>query len=93
MPLSDSQIATFKTAILAETDPTLVSLRTAGATGAMTDWYNAASTFIVWKTRLTEQDITSLTSDESTIWSWPAFIPVLQGQVSLDDIAIAREMP
>lgn len=74
MPLSDSQIVTFKAAILAETDPALVSLRTAGATGAMTDRYNAASTFIVWKTRVTEQEITSLTSDEGTTWSWPAFI-------------------
>lgn len=74
MALTDAQIATFKTAILAETDPTLVSLRTAGATGAMADWYNAASTFIVWKTRVTEQEITSLTSDEGTTWSWPLFI-------------------
>lgn len=74
MALTDAQIATFKVAITTETDPTLVSLRTAGATGAMTDWYNAPSTFIVWKTRLHEQEITSLTSDEGTVWSWPAFI-------------------
>lgn len=73
MPLSDAQIATFKTAILAETDPTLVSLRTAGATAAMSEWYNGASTFIVWKTRLHEQEITSLTSAENTVWSWPLY--------------------
>lgn len=76
MPLTDAQIATFKTAVLAETDPTLVSLRNAGATGQMTEWYNAPTSpaFVVWKTRLSEHEITSLTSDEGTVWSWPAFI-------------------
>lgn len=50
--LSSAQIAVLRAAILAETDPVFVALRTAGATGAMADWYNQDSVpaFVVWKT-------------------------------------------
>lgn len=40
MSLSNSQLQTLKAAIAAETDPEFVAYRTAGATGAMADWYN-----------------------------------------------------
>ena len=50
MALTSAQLVTLKAAIAAETNPTLVAARTAGATGAMADWYNLASTFVVWKT-------------------------------------------
>lgn len=49
---SYAQLALIKAAILAETDPTLVQLRTDGATGAVADWYNLDSAFIVWKTKV-----------------------------------------
>lgn len=50
MSLTTAQLATFKLAINAETDPTLVAARTAGATGAIQAWYNTSGTYIVWST-------------------------------------------
>ena len=47
--MTPAQLATLKAAILAETDPAFVALRTAGAEQPMADWYNAASTFVVRK--------------------------------------------
>ena len=47
--MTPSQLTTLKSAILAETDPAFVALRTAGAVGAMADWYNQPSTFVVRK--------------------------------------------
>lgn len=38
--MNNAQLDILKAAILAETDPTFVSYRNAGATGAMADWYN-----------------------------------------------------
>jgi hypothetical protein len=49
MALTTAQLTTFKVAILAETDPAFVALRAAGAVGAMADWYNQPSTFVVRK--------------------------------------------
>ena len=51
--MTPAQLATLKAAILAETDATFVTHRTAGATGLMQQWFNAASTFVVWKARVT----------------------------------------
>jgi hypothetical protein len=49
--LTPAQLLTLKAAIAAETDPTFVALRNAGATGAMADFYNVShATFVVWKT-------------------------------------------
>jgi len=42
MALTPAQIQTLKAAILAETDAEFVALRSAGATGAMGEWYNVA---------------------------------------------------
>ena len=72
--LTDAQIVTFAAAIAAETDPEFVALRTAGATGQMAEWYNVNSTFVVWRTSLSEQEITSEVSPEATVWDWTAFI-------------------
>lgn len=47
--MTPAQLTTLKAAIAAETDPAFVALRTSGATGAMADWYNIASTFVVRK--------------------------------------------
>jgi hypothetical protein len=49
--MTPAQLLTLKAAIAAETDPTFVALRNAGATGAMADFYNVShATFVVWKT-------------------------------------------
>jgi len=41
--LTAAQLQTLKNAIAAETDAAFVAMRQAGETGAMADWYNAAS--------------------------------------------------
>lgn len=50
MALSPAQLPALKASIEAETDPTFVGYRTNGQTPLMTAWYNAASTFVVFKT-------------------------------------------
>jgi hypothetical protein len=53
MSLTDPQIATFKTALFAETNPTLVAARDSGADGAVAAFYNGSHpTFIVWKSNV-----------------------------------------
>jgi len=52
MGLSTEQLPTLRAAIDAETDPTFVQYRTDGATGLMAEWFNAASTFTVWKSAI-----------------------------------------
>ena len=47
--MTPSQLTLLKAAILAETSPTFVAFRTAENETGMADWYNAASTFVVWK--------------------------------------------
>ncbi len=54
--LTDAQLTTLAAAIAAETDPEFVGYRTAGATGAMAEWYNQPGTFIVYrKTVMTDE--------------------------------------
>ena len=53
MALTPAQLPALKNAIAAETDPTLVALRTANDETGMAGWYNGASTFVVWKSRVT----------------------------------------
>jgi hypothetical protein len=48
--LTTPQLQTLKAAILAETDPAFVQARTLGQTSVMRDFYNANSTFVVYKT-------------------------------------------
>ena len=48
--MTPAQLQTLKTAILAETDQALVQARTLGQTSVMRDFYNAESTFVVYKT-------------------------------------------
>ena len=49
MAMTPAQLQVLKTAINAETDPEFVGYRTAGQTGLMANWFNKASTFIVWR--------------------------------------------
>lgn len=53
MPLSAAQLPALKAAISAETDPTFVTYRTNGQTGLMAGFFNADSTFVVWRTLVT----------------------------------------
>jgi len=57
MALTPAQYLTLKAAIAAETDPTFVAARLAGALGPMVDFYNTAGAFIVWKTNVRINDI------------------------------------
>ena len=82
MALTTAQQATLKAAILAETDPTLVALRTSGATGQMAEWYNqpASPAYTVWKTSVTNEEILrngmdwtrvdNLGTGPARIWEW-----------------------
>ena len=55
--LTPAQLVTLKAAILAETDPAFVTLRNEGATGAMADFYNQPSTFVVRKNTIRSAEI------------------------------------
>lgn len=57
MNLTPAQLLTLKAAIAAETDPTFVANRNAGATGAMSSFYNEDSAFVVWRTTTTVDSI------------------------------------
>lgn len=58
--LTPLQLATLKTAILAETDSEFITYINSGATGAMADFYNKNSSpaFTVWKTAVGKDEIT-----------------------------------
>lgn len=53
MALTPAQLSTLKAAINAETDAAFVASRTANNEQGMADWYNVASTFVGWKSRVT----------------------------------------
>jgi len=48
--LTPAQLATLLAAFNAQTDPAFVAARAEGNVGAMVDFYNGDSTFIVWRT-------------------------------------------
>lgn len=83
MPLTTAQNAAVKADILASPDLNVFPNTMDGAY-EIAALYNKIVTpdFIVWKTRLHEQEITSLTSGEGTTWSWPAFIARTVGEQS-----------
>lgn len=82
--MTPQQLQTLKAAILAETDPAFVELRSSGATGAMAEFYNqpASPAFYVGKTSLSRHDILTATSDDGTTFSWAggAYITRSQGE-------------
>lgn len=51
--MTPAQLTTLKAAILAETAPAFVALRTGNETGQMAEWFNVNSTFICWKPSVT----------------------------------------
>lgn len=58
MSLTPAQLSTLKSAILAETDPTFVALRTANDENGMAGWYNAptAPAWIAWRTDVSAEE-------------------------------------
>jgi hypothetical protein len=64
--LTPQQLATLKTAILAETDPAFVTARTQGQTPLMTAWYNSPTSPAVkaWASSVDPQ-----VTDEATPWT------------------------
>lgn len=80
--LTPEQVVVFKAALQAETDPVLVEYRTNGQTPHIKQWYDAAAApdYIVWKTSVTQDEITqngfdwvqvdSLTVGKARIWEW-----------------------
>lgn len=74
MSLTNNQLATLKTAINSETDPIVTDALSVGSHNVIADFYNGDSTFVVWKTLLTEHEIVSNVSPEATTWDWVAYI-------------------
>lgn len=58
-PLTDAQLATFRSALQAESDPELVGYRVNGQTTLIAAWYNrdAAPTFVVWRNEVKAEEI------------------------------------
>lgn len=77
MALTEAQLPTLKAAILAETDPTFVALRTANDEQGMAAWYNAASTFVVWLSAVTRDTVTV----EGFDWTQVDNLSVGQGRI------------
>lgn len=57
MALTQAQLPTLRAAILAETGPTFVAYREAGAVGAMAAFYNEASAFVVYKSSIQTAEV------------------------------------
>lgn len=55
--LSVPQLQTLKTAIAVQTDPVFVSYRNNGQTSLMVNYFNAPSTFVVWKTSVPRNEV------------------------------------
>ena len=79
--LTNAQSLVLKAAILAETDATFVAYRAQGATGAIANWYNEATSpaWIVWRTdvppeeyrdAITWTEVDALTAGRARIWEW-----------------------
>lgn len=73
MSLTPAQLVTLKAAIAAEVDVPFAADRAAGNTGAMAVFYNGASTFIVWRTRVPVAELQGA-------YSWPEIIALTSGQ-------------
>ena len=79
--LTDAQMTTLAAAIRASTDPTVVAALSIRNDVALTDWCNSDSTFVVWKTKATQDELMSLsgfewaqidnlTTGQAGIWEW-----------------------
>ena len=84
--MTPAQLATLKTAILAETDAAFVALRNSGATGAMAEFYNVTATpaFYVFRRSLSRHSILTETSDDATTFAWAAGAYITRSQGERD---------
>lgn len=79
--LTTQQIALIKADIIANSDLSAKPNTPDGAFDIAALYaLPAAPDFIVWKSSVSEADIVSKTSDEGTVWSWPAFIARSTGE-------------
>lgn len=102
MNLDSTQLQTLKAAILAETDPAFVPLRTTGQTGAMAAFFNTFPTVgvLLWQTRARVNDILdAVTWDKFTPTDAPdgtemysnRMLSVQTKQMNLQNMLIGRE--
>lgn len=82
MALTLEQLATFKAALFAETDATLVGYKTNGQTSLIRDWYNSTdpSNYVIWRNKVTLDEIMqngfdwtqvdNQTVGKARIWEW-----------------------
>lgn len=79
--LTDAQMTTLAAAIRASTDPVVVAALAIRNDVALTDWCNSDGTFVVWKTRASQDElmqlpgfdwvqIDNLTNGQARIWEW-----------------------
>ena len=78
--LTTAQLTTLKAAILAETDADFVAMRSANDEYGMADFYNVATTFSVWRTSVSRDEILgdgfdftqvdNLTVGQARIFDW-----------------------
>lgn len=76
--MTPEQLATLKAAILAETNPAFVTMRTANDEQGMADWYNDSSAVYVWRTAVPRKEaqgsgfdwtqVDNLTVGQARIW-------------------------
>lgn len=79
--LTTEQNAALKTAVLAE--PSIAACVTEGNDGCVADWLNATSTFVVYRTRVTQEEYQTATSPTATQFDWAGtggFISRSQGE-------------
>lgn len=76
--LTTAEYSALNAAIIAE--PSLTTAVSTNDDTAISVWCNTTSTFIVWRSRVTEDEYTDNVSSDSTVWSWPAYIARAQGE-------------
>lgn len=72
--MSPAQLQALKASIAAQADPTFLALKAADDEQGMANFYNQPSTFVVWRTSITEAEIVRTTLGDGTAWSWTAYI-------------------
>jgi hypothetical protein len=78
--LTEAQLQALAAAIRSETDPAVVAAYAIRNDVALTEWCNAPGTFIVWRTRVTQDEIQlngfdwvqvdNLSVGKARIWEW-----------------------